>query len=70
LVTGVTSLLVLFALMLLGGDTLFGFSVTLIIGIVIGTYSSIYIASSMALALKVEQSDFTVTKQERVDELP
>ncbi|HUQ53822.1 MAG TPA: protein translocase subunit SecF [Gammaproteobacteria bacterium] len=70
LVTGVTSLLVLFALMLLGGDTLWGFSVALIIGIVVGTYSSIYIASSMALALDISPSDFTVTKQERVDELP
>jgi preprotein translocase subunit SecF len=70
LVTGVTSLLVLFALMLLGGDTLFGFSVALIIGILVGTYSSIYIASSMALALKVAPSDFATVKQERVDELP
>jgi preprotein translocase subunit SecF len=70
LVTGVTSLLVLFALMFVGGDTLWGFAVALIIGIVVGTYSSIYIASSMALALKIEQSDFTVAKQERVDELP
>jgi len=70
LVTGVTSLLVLIALMFLGGDTLWGFSVALIIGIVVGTYSSIYVASSMALALEVAPSDFTVTKQERVDELP
>jgi preprotein translocase subunit SecF len=70
LVTGVTSLLVLFALMLIGGDTLWGFSVALIIGIVVGTYSSIYVASSMALALDIAPSDFTVTKQERVDELP
>ena len=70
LVTGVTSLLVLFALLFVGGDTLWGFSVTLIIGIVVGTYSSIYVASSMALALKVQQSDFVETKQQRVDELP
>ena len=70
LVTGVTSLLVLFALMFLGGDTLWGFSVALIIGILVGTYSSIYVASSMALALEVSQADFVVTKQEKVDELP
>jgi preprotein translocase subunit SecF len=70
LVTGVTSLLVLFALMLLGGDTLWGFSVALIIGIVVGTYSSIYIASSMALALKVEQADFVEAKRTQADELP
>ncbi len=70
LVTGVTSLLVLFAMMFLGGDTLWGFAVTLVIGIVVGTYSSIYVASSMALALKVEQSDFVESKQVKVDELP
>jgi preprotein translocase subunit SecF len=70
LVTGVTSLLVLFALMLIGGETLWGFSVALVIGIVVGTYSSIYVASSMALALDIAPADFHVTKQERVDELP
>jgi preprotein translocase subunit SecF len=70
LVTGVTSLLVLIALMFLGGDTLWGFSVALIIGIVVGTYSSIYVASAVALALKVSPADLIETKQERVDELP
>ena len=70
LVTGVTSLLVLVALMFLGGDTLWGFSVALIIGIIVGTYSSIYVASAMALALKVSPADLVETKQERVDELP
>jgi preprotein translocase subunit SecF len=70
LVTGVTSLLVLFALLLIGGDTLWGFAVALIVGILVGTYSSIYVASSMALALNVAPADFTVTKQEKVDELP
>jgi preprotein translocase subunit SecF len=70
LVTGVTSLLVLTALMLLGGDTLWGFSVALIIGIVVGTYSSIYVASAMALALNVSPADLVEAKQEKVDELP
>lgn len=70
LVTGVTSLLVLLALMFLGGETLWGFSVALIIGIVVGTYSSIYIASSMALALNVSPADFVEAKQQQVDELP
>jgi preprotein translocase subunit SecF len=70
LVTGVTSLLVLVALLFLGGDTLWGFSVALIIGIVVGTYSSIYVASAMALALKVTPADLVAAKQEKVDELP
>jgi preprotein translocase subunit SecF len=70
LVTGVTSLLVLFALIFVGGETLWGFAVALVIGIVVGTYSSIYVASSMALALKVEQSDFIEAKKVQADELP
>jgi preprotein translocase subunit SecF len=70
LVTGVTSLLVLFALLLVGGDTLWGFSVALIIGIIVGTYSSIYVASAMALALKVTPADLMAAKREEVDELP
>jgi len=70
LVTGVSTVLVLLAMMFLGGDTLWGFAVTLLIGIFVGTYSSIYVASSMALALKVQQSDFVETKQVQVDELP
>src|SRR5688572_24274284 len=70
LVTGVTTLLVLFAMIFIAGETLWGFSVALVIGIVVGTYSSIYVASSMALALKVEQSDFVESKAVHVDELP
>ncbi|HSC16000.1 MAG TPA: protein translocase subunit SecF, partial [Gammaproteobacteria bacterium] len=70
LVTGVTTLLVLFAMIFIAGETLWGFSITLVIGIVVGTYSSIYVASSMALALKVEQSDFVESKKVQVDELP
>jgi preprotein translocase subunit SecF len=70
LVTGVTSLLVLTALMFLGGDAMWGFSVALIIGIVVGTYSSIYVASAMALLLDVSPADLVETKQEKVDELP
>ena len=70
LVTGVTTLLVLFAMIFLAGETLWGFSVALVIGIVVGTYSSIYVASSMALLLKVEQSDFVEGKKVHADELP
>jgi preprotein translocase subunit SecF len=70
LVTGVTTLLVLLAMMFLAGDTLWGFSVALAIGILVGTYSSVYVASSMALALKVEVSDFVEAKKVHADELP
>ena len=70
LMTGVTSLLVLIALLFLGGDTLWGFSVALIIGILVGTYSSIYVASAMALALNVTAADLVSEKRKEVDEMP
>lgn len=57
IMTGVTTLLVLLALFFLGGETLHGFSLALILGILIGTYSSIYVASPVALALGVSKLD-------------
>jgi preprotein translocase subunit SecF len=70
LVTGVTSLLVLLALLFVGGETLWGFSVALIIGIIVATYSSIYVASAMALTLKVTPADLVAARQEKIDEMP
>jgi preprotein translocase subunit SecF len=70
IVTGGTTLLTVIALFLFGGDTLHGFSLALIIGILVGTYSSIYVASAMALVLKITGSDMMATKQEKVDEMP
>ncbi len=57
IVTGLTTLLVLVALGLFGGETLRGFSLALIIGILVGTYSSVYIASSIALYMNVTSTD-------------
>ena len=57
IMTGVTTLLVLVALFALGGEAIAGFSIALIAGILIGTYSSIYIASAVALQLKVSMID-------------
>jgi preprotein translocase subunit SecF len=57
IMTGVTTLLVLLALFFLGGEALHGFSLALILGILIGTYSSIYVASPVALALGVSKLD-------------
>ena len=62
--TGVTTLLVLVALYFLGGELLQGFSLALIVGIVIGTYSSVYIASAIALALGISKADLMVVKKE------
>jgi preprotein translocase subunit SecF len=60
--TGVTTLMVLVALIVLGGPTLFGFSLALIIGVVVGTWSSIYIAATAALALGVSSADLLVSE--------
>ncbi|NNF48254.1 MAG: protein translocase subunit SecF, partial [Woeseiaceae bacterium] len=57
LITGLTTLLVLVALLTLGGESIAPFSIALIVGIIVGTYSSIYTASATALALDVNPQD-------------
>jgi preprotein translocase subunit SecF len=71
LVTSLTTLLVLFALFFFGGEIIHGFAFALIIGVVIGTYSSIYIASSTLMVMKIHKQDFlVVAKEELVDDAP
>jgi preprotein translocase subunit SecF len=55
--TSLTTLLVLIVLFSLGGELIHGFATALIIGIVVGTYSSIYVASASALALGIDRTD-------------
>jgi preprotein translocase subunit SecF len=70
IITAATTLLVLIALYLLGGETVSGFSVALIVGIVVGTYSSIYVASAAALYLNVSPTDLIPPKREAIDDMP
>lgn len=56
-ITATTTLLVLFALFFFGGQILYGFSLILIVGVVVGTYSSIYVASSSLLFLNLSKED-------------
>jgi preprotein translocase subunit SecF len=70
IVTGLTTLLVLVALLLLGGETVGGFAIALIVGIIVGTYSSIYVASAAALFLDVSPMDLIPPKREEIDDLP
>jgi len=71
LVTSLTTLLVLFSLFLFGGEIIHGFALALIVGVVIGTYSSIYIASSTLMVMKIHKQDFlVVAKEEIVDDAP
>jgi preprotein translocase subunit SecF len=64
ILTGGTTLLVLIVLVFLGGSALYGFSLALIVGILIGTYSSIYVASTAALMLGVSRTDLATMKKE------
>ena len=72
IITGVTTLLVLTALLVLGGESVAPFSIALIVGIVVGTYSSIYTASSVALLLDVCAEDLMPPEADPdlIDDLP
>ncbi len=64
IMTSLTTLLVLTALFVFGGEIIHGFALTLIIGVIIGTYSSIYVASTSLLALGVSKYDLLVVEKE------
>ncbi len=64
LMTSVTTMLVLVALYFLGGEVIHGFAFALIIGVLIGTYSSIYVASSTLIMMKVTKQDFLEVAKE------
>ncbi|MEZ5540500.1 MAG: protein translocase subunit SecF [Pseudomonadota bacterium] len=64
IMTGLTTLLVLIALFYFGGETIHNFSLALILGILVGTYSSVYVASAIALALGISKADLMVSKAE------
>lgn len=72
IITGVTTLVVLIALLLLGGESVRPFSIALIVGIIIGTYSSIYTAGAVALMLDVNTKDLLPAEKnpELIDDLP
>ena len=72
IMTSVTTLLVLLALFFLGGEIIHSFALALLIGVVIGTYSSIYVASSMILALGISKEDLLPSEKEakEVDSRP
>jgi preprotein translocase subunit SecF len=71
LITSLTTLLVLTALFVFGGEVIHSFAFALIIGVLIGTYSSIYVASSTLMAMNIQKQDFlVVAKEEVVDDRP
>ena len=64
LITSLTTLLVLFSLFFLGGEVIHAFALALIIGVVVGTYSSIYVATTTALALGISRADLLLPEKE------
>lgn len=64
LITSLTTLLVLISLIIFGGEILFGFAFALITGVIIGTYSSIYIASSTLLMMNISVKDVVIEVNE------
>ncbi|MCU7892618.1 MAG: protein translocase subunit SecF [Candidatus Thiodiazotropha sp. (ex Ustalcina ferruginea)] len=72
LITSGTTLLVLFALFLFGGEIIQGFALALIVGVVVGTYSSIYVASSSVISMGVSRADLMPVQKEDggQDEMP
>jgi len=69
IVTSLTTLLVLAALFIFGGEVIHGFSLAMIIGVIIGTYSSIYVASSSLLMMGVTREALLPPEKEGEDEL-
>ena len=72
LVTSLTTLLVLVALAVFGGEMIHGFALALIVGVIIGTYSSIYVAASSLLLLGVSKKDLMIPVREgaELDDMP
>ncbi len=67
IITSLTTLLVLFALFIFGGELIRGFSLALILGVLIGTYSSIYVVANMLMSLNLIQDDLAIPEPEGAD---
>ncbi len=70
--TSFSVLFVVVSLYLFGGETLEGFSIAIIVGVVVGTYSSIFVAGALALDMKLKAQDLMSIKKEdpELDALP
>lgn len=70
LVTSFTTLLVLLALLIVGGELIRGFAIALSAGVLIGTYSSIFVAATTLVAMNISREDLLVPEKEGVDTMP
>lgn len=64
IVTSLTTLLVLVVLFIFGGELIHGFSIALLVGVLIGTYSSIYVAASVLMMMHISKDDLIVISQD------
>ncbi len=69
-ITHLTTLLVLIALYTLGGSSVHSFSIAMIFGVIVATYSSIYVSTNLAVALGVSREDLLPPQESEVDEMP
>lgn len=70
IMTSLTTALVLAALMVVGGEMIHNFSLALMIGVVVGTYSSIYVAANILLLMNISREDLMPPELEEVDDRP
>lgn len=70
IMTSVLTLIVVLALIFLGGTLLFGFALALMIGIIVGTYSSIYVAGSLAVWLGLDRHHLVPVQLKEADQSP
>lgn len=72
LMTSFTTILVLIALAALGGEIIHNFAIALLVGVIVGTYSSIYVASPVVLALGINKEDLMMPEKEgaEIDHMP
>ncbi len=68
--TSLTTLLVLVALYFFGGEVMRAFSEALLVGVFVGTYSSIYVVSNILFMMKVSKEDFLIPEPEEIEEMP
>ena len=67
IMTSLLTLIVVVSLFIYGGETIKGFALSLILGIIVGTYSSIYIAGTLAVAMGLNKDDFIENKETKED---
>ena len=70
ILTSLTTLLVVLTLLIFGGEVIRGFSLALFVGVIVGTYSSIFVASPAVLMLGISRDDMMPVQKEGVDDLP